>query len=315
MRRPRLFIGSSTEGLQIAKSLQMNLDHAAEVTVWTNNIFEVSQTQSESLFGALDASDFAAFVFTPDDVVESRNQTYNAPRDNVIFELGLFAGRLGLHRTYIVKPRDATIKIPTDLFGINTVDYENHTSGNVSAMVQAASTKIEYALDRFSNSRDTQTMEWADFCGLIAELGDKLKRSPHARGFMPDIILGLSRGGIIVADLLSRYLGGRIPSLCLWADRHKEHQSTVIAPPKNDINSIIKTLLGKRRYKNVLLVDDISRRGQTICRAKDFIESVPSELVVKTLLVVVHENASYKPDYIGMSTSDFDLRLPFSILG
>src|SRR5262245_43124174 len=68
--RPRLFIGSSTESLKIAYAAQENLERAAEVTVWNQGVFELSNYTLDSLVKALEATDFGLFVFAPDDVVK-----------------------------------------------------------------------------------------------------------------------------------------------------------------------------------------------------------------------------------------------------
>jgi predicted nucleotide-binding protein len=77
------------------------------------------------LMKEVDNSDFAAFVFGPDDKVASRGERYSAPRDNVVFELGLFMGRLDRTRTFIVAEQKAVkeIKIPTDLLGVTPITY------------------------------------------------------------------------------------------------------------------------------------------------------------------------------------------------
>ena len=83
--RPSLFVGSSTEGLRIAKALQVLLDHACEVTIWSQGVFGLGQGTLESLVLALDEYDFAVLVLTADDLVTSRDALSAAPRDNVLF--------------------------------------------------------------------------------------------------------------------------------------------------------------------------------------------------------------------------------------
>ena len=97
--KPRLFIASSTEGLPIAEAIQVGLDDAAECTIWTQGAFNLSETVAESIVKAPVKYDFAVLVFTPDDVVEKRGERRSAPRDNLLFELGLFTGALGRART------------------------------------------------------------------------------------------------------------------------------------------------------------------------------------------------------------------------
>ncbi len=71
----------------------------------------------------LACSDFAALILAPDDVVTSRENTVAAPRDNVVFELGMFIGALGHARTFLIQPLDAEVKIPTDPMGFTPLTY------------------------------------------------------------------------------------------------------------------------------------------------------------------------------------------------
>jgi predicted nucleotide-binding protein len=66
--KPRLFIGSSTEARNVADAIQAGLDHDAEVTVWSQDIFKLSTGTLENLEDSLSAFDFAAFVFSTDDI-------------------------------------------------------------------------------------------------------------------------------------------------------------------------------------------------------------------------------------------------------
>jgi len=122
--KPRAFIGSSVEGLDVAYAIQQNLLHDVEATVWTQGVFELSATTIESLTDALNNNDFAIFAFTPDDVSKIRGKESATVRDNVLFELGLFIGRLGRERVFFVTPADSEMHMPTDLLGITAGRFD-----------------------------------------------------------------------------------------------------------------------------------------------------------------------------------------------
>lgn len=138
MPKPRVFIGSSVEGLNVAYPVQQNLLHEAEVTVWDQGVFELSRTTLESLTKALSDSDFAIFVFSPDDLIRIRNLNAPAVRDNVLFEFGLFIGKLGRERVFFLVPSDGDLHLPTDLLGITPGKYEStRTDGSMQAATGA----------------------------------------------------------------------------------------------------------------------------------------------------------------------------------
>lgn len=122
---PVIFVGCSIEALSIGRAIQSALDHdPIIVRVWSDGVFQPSSFPVESLEHQLQAVDFAALVLSPDDTVISRSAESDAPRDNLIFELGLFMGALGRKRTFLVVPRGVDIKIPTDVMGITPIEYE-----------------------------------------------------------------------------------------------------------------------------------------------------------------------------------------------
>jgi CAP12/Pycsar effector protein, TIR domain len=124
--KPRIFIGSSTEALDIAYAIQENLDYDSNSTVWTQGIFEISSNSLDDLVNALNNFDFGIFVFKPDDITEMRNKKSNTVRDNVIFELGLFIGKLGKKRVFFVLPESTSdFHLPTDLLGVNPGKYND----------------------------------------------------------------------------------------------------------------------------------------------------------------------------------------------
>ncbi len=65
--KPKLFIGSSREGLEVVRAIEVQLEDDAELTVWKDGVFGLGRGTLESLVVALDEFDFAVLVLTPDD--------------------------------------------------------------------------------------------------------------------------------------------------------------------------------------------------------------------------------------------------------
>jgi predicted nucleotide-binding protein len=131
----RVFIISSVEALPIARAVQNAFEHDPfTVVIWTDGVFRASQYPVESLERELDQSDFAIAIAQPDDQTESREQTKPTPRDNVIFELGFFMGRIGRHRSLLLEPRGDEVKLPSDLTGITAIAYKYDRSSVAAAM-------------------------------------------------------------------------------------------------------------------------------------------------------------------------------------
>ncbi len=145
--KPKLFIGSSSEALTVVYALQAGLSNFVECTVWTQGSFSLSRTAIESLLETLTRSQFAAFVFNPDDTVIMRGAAESATRDNVVFELGLSIGMLGRWNTFMVVPAGVELHLPTDLLGITAARYEAHRSdGNLHAALGPAAMEIAEAV-------------------------------------------------------------------------------------------------------------------------------------------------------------------------
>lgn len=145
--RPVLFIGSSAEAVGIANDLQAGFKHDAfDPIVWPNGVFGPGGIAFDSLQQVALRADFAAFVISPDDTVLSRSNEHLAPRDNVVFELGLFMGQLARERVFLVKEHNTDIKIPSDLLGITPVTYISKPGGSQEAMLAPACLEIRKAI-------------------------------------------------------------------------------------------------------------------------------------------------------------------------
>ena len=82
-------------------------DYYDEITRWYHHdFFEPTSSVLDDLIAKVSHFDFGVFIFAPDDVVQIRKESSRSVRDNVLFEMGLFLGRLGMQRVFIVAHED-----------------------------------------------------------------------------------------------------------------------------------------------------------------------------------------------------------------
>src|SRR3954449_12426153 len=122
--KPRVFLGSSAQQEKMLIALTRGLADVAEVEPWTT-VFNPGVSTLDRLVELTNEVDFAAFVFAQDDwtsnPADASATGQASPRDNVVFEAGLFGGALGMRRTFILHAKGA--KLPTDLLGMTAVRY------------------------------------------------------------------------------------------------------------------------------------------------------------------------------------------------
>jgi hypothetical protein len=154
MELPRIFLGSSGKQAKLLQALTRGLEDVAHVEPWTTS-FNPGTTTLERLLELTREVDFAAFVFAQDDwttngsaaaaaaAVERAPEPGQAsPRDNVVFEAGLFGGVLGMRRTFILHASGA--KLPTDLLGLTCVRYDGSTA---PAVIKVVCQKLRSAIE------------------------------------------------------------------------------------------------------------------------------------------------------------------------
>lgn len=163
----KIFIASSSEGKQVAYDVQELLSDDAQCFVWANS-FGPSRSTMETLMEWLDNADFGIFVFSPDDVLSFRGKEHVSARDNVVFESGLFIGRLGMTRNFILVPDGVeNFKLPSDLLGITTLRYEPAPeSGDLTQALGNPCNKIRKAVTSLGRkSLDAENFDQvAAFC-------------------------------------------------------------------------------------------------------------------------------------------------------
>jgi Predicted nucleotide-binding protein containing TIR-like domain len=147
MDKPRIFLGSSGKQQKLLQALTRGLEEVAHVDPWTTS-FNPGTTTLGRLLELTREVDFAAFVFAQDDwttksppASDSSESGQASPRDNVVFEAGLFGGVLGMRRTFILHASGS--KLPSDLLGLTSVRYDSTTPCEVKVINQKLRKAIE----------------------------------------------------------------------------------------------------------------------------------------------------------------------------
>ncbi|HEU5211696.1 MAG TPA: nucleotide-binding protein [Gaiellaceae bacterium] len=156
MSKPRIFLGSSGKQAKLLQQIQRGLEEVAEVEPWMIT-FNPGRNTLDRLVELSQQVDFAAFVFAQDDWTETDATPSGeaSPRDNVVFEAGLFGGALGIRRTFILHANGA--KLPTDLLGLTTVRYDPAAR---PAEVRAITEKLRTAIEAEGHRNAIEGLWW-----------------------------------------------------------------------------------------------------------------------------------------------------------
>jgi len=138
MIKKRLFVGSSSEELKLAEQVKALLSNDFDVTIWNDNVwdtavFKINQNFLADLLKASLQFDFGILIGTSDDKVMFRGKEMLQPRDNVLFELGLFTGRLGTSKCAFLI--DKEIKLPSDFSGLTLARFDKNDFSSITNAV------------------------------------------------------------------------------------------------------------------------------------------------------------------------------------
>ena len=160
MAKPRIFLGSSGAQAKFLRALERGLGDVAAVEPWMTT-FNPGTTTLGRLLELTREVDFAAFVFAQDDwttnnaAVAAGSTGQASPRDNVVFEAGLFGGVLGMRRTFILHASGA--KLPTDLLGLTCVRYDGAAT---AAEVKVICQKLRNAIESEGRASRVEGLWW-----------------------------------------------------------------------------------------------------------------------------------------------------------
>src|SRR3954466_16037883 len=210
MNKPRIFLGSSAKQAELLEAIAQGLEDVADVEPWMTT-FNPGRSTLDRLVELSQEVDFAAFVFAQDDwtstdVAESGQAS---PRDNAVFEAGLFGGALGIRRTFILHAKDA--KLPTDLLGLTSVRYDPAAG---AAEVRAINEKLRKAIETEGRRGPVEGLWWQ------LSLTERTEDEPSAVSLLQ---ISRERDGSLSVNGRSWQEDGTL-SARYWSEAAKEHR-------------------------------------------------------------------------------------------
>ncbi len=141
--KPTLFIGSSREGLPIAELVKKHLSDFADCKIWNEDVFDYGKSYLDTLMELLSFFEYGVLVGTADDlsVNKSRGVKQLETRDNVLFEFGLFLGRLGREKVFFLKESGA--KTPSDLLGVSLAEFSAKDAPDLEEQIKERCGRIK----------------------------------------------------------------------------------------------------------------------------------------------------------------------------
>ena len=215
MNKPRIFLGSSGKQEKLLQALTRGLEDVAHVEPWTTS-FNPGTTTLERLLELTREVDFAAFVFAQDDwTINSPlpstppGSGQASPRDNVVFEAGLFGGVLGMRRTFILHASGS--KLPSDLLGLTSVRYGEATT---PAEIRVVNQKLRKAIENEGRVARIEGLWWQ------FSLTERTAREPSALSLLR---ISRDRDGALEVAGRSWQEDGRL-SARYWSEAVKERK-------------------------------------------------------------------------------------------
>jgi hypothetical protein len=210
MEKPRIFLGSSAQQEALVQTLTRGLDDVARVEPWITS-FNPGMSTLDRLLELTREVDFAAFVFAKDDWTSKGTELAESgqasPRDNVVFEAGLFGGVLGMRRTFILHANGA--KLPTDLLGLTSVRYADATHAD----------EIEMILQKLRRAIESEgQLSRIEGCWWQFSLTERTTREPSAVSLLK---ISRDRSGALEVNGRSWQEDGML-SARYWSEASKE---------------------------------------------------------------------------------------------
>lgn len=190
--RPSIFVGSSRESMPIAERVRKGFpEDEFVVDPWYSGVFgKTSSTggdmsNAEWLKNFTDIYDYAIFIFAPDDEMKSLTR-FDTPdgsarnamgtRHNVVYEFGLFMGRIGAKKTFILF--DDSVEDFVKLFFTDLVENLNDTAVKSNSDFRIELYKYKGNYTQYLKNKETELpYEDSSIGAAIDKIGEQIKTS------------------------------------------------------------------------------------------------------------------------------------------
>ncbi len=168
-----------------------------------NKAFSAGDITVEKLIDLSTSVAAAIVVLTGDDVTVSREEESTSPRDNLVFESGLFVSHLGLDRTLLLKEIDA--KLPSDLLGVTLVPF--HSPEGQDGPSDVAIQELGRQIFEFVSEAKIGSHQEAD-SAVTRALAQSLEKADEKLSEVNNAIRGRTRrdGPIVMPDPPTAYV-------------------------------------------------------------------------------------------------------------
>lgn len=131
-----IFIASSTFGKPLASEIKKRIvkkNPAITCNCWWD-VIPPSENTLPAILGQCKTSDFFIAILTADDLIIKNNEKDSIPRDNCIFEIGLFMGALGAepYRCFLLTHNIKKEALPSDIRDLNQLSLDGPNPSKVS---------------------------------------------------------------------------------------------------------------------------------------------------------------------------------------
>ncbi len=266
----RVFIGSSAEAIPYADAVMGELERKCEVTPWYAGTFNSTNYTMEDLEATLNNKDFAIFICSPDDVAEIRGKSYYVTRDNTLFEMGLFWGKLKRGRVFFLIPAnvrsldDKSIEyhLLSDLTGIEPFRYQiRQTDSNYRAAVRTASNNMLNIMQEKGHFNDIEK-EYND----LVSSQDQMKVASTYSFEVAKSLLKASKSALTKIEILEEVVnivttkfythnGFRVTGVGLWEGNKEENIIDHIVGKVGKTNSYSLGINDVINSESILVVD------------------------------------------------------------